>query len=162
MASQATLDRLCAEFDSPNEHITAAVLLLEQNATPAYLSRYRRHELGNLPEERLAAIAERLHLLNELEQRRATILQQAEERGAKTEELEQTLANTADQDLLDDYYQSMRPRRRGIAMQMEEKKTSSGQIVRACILKVSHIPAQRWTLCHLCALCSRSAEFAVF
>ncbi len=49
MASQATLDRLCAEFDSPNEHITAAVLLLEQNATPAYLSRYRRHELGNLP-----------------------------------------------------------------------------------------------------------------
>lgn len=124
MASQATLDRLCAEFDSPPEHIAAAVNLLEQNATPAYLSRYRRFELGNLPEDRLVALAERLHLLNELEQRRATILQQAEERGRKTEELEQTLANTADQDLLDDYYQSMRPRRRGIAMQMEEKGLS--------------------------------------
>ena len=121
MASQATLERLCAEFDTPTEHIHAAVLLLEQNATPAYLARYRRFELGNLPEDRLTALAERLHLLNELEQRRATIIEQAEERGRKTDELEATLANTADQDLLDDYYQSMRPRRRGIAMQMEEK-----------------------------------------
>ncbi|MCK5942791.1 MAG: hypothetical protein KAI24_12515, partial [Planctomycetes bacterium] len=119
MASQATLDRLCAEFDSPPEHIAAAVDLLEQNATPAYLARYRRHDLGHQPV--LRQVAERLHLLNELEQRRATILEQAEERGRKTPELEQTLANTADQDLLDDYYQSMRPRRRGIAMQMEEK-----------------------------------------
>ena len=121
MASQATLERLCAEFDTPTEHIHAAVLLLEQNATPAYLARYRRFELGNLPEDRLTALAERLHLLNELEQRRATIIEQAEERGRKTEELEATLASTADQDLLDDYYQSMRPRRRGIAMQMEER-----------------------------------------
>ncbi|MGC6488190.1 MAG: S1 RNA-binding domain-containing protein, partial [Planctomycetota bacterium] len=121
MASQATLDRLCAEFDSASEHILAAVELLEQNATPAYLSRYRRYAIGSLPEERLAAIAERLQALNELEQRRASVLEQAEERGRRTEELEQTLANTADQDLIDDYYQSMRPRRRGIAMQMEEK-----------------------------------------
>jgi|GEM_PF-2952643 len=124
MASQATLDRLCAEFDTPPEHITAAVNLLEQNATPAYLARYRRYELGGLPEDRLTVLAERLHLLNELEQRRANILEQADERGAKTEGLEQKLAATADQDLLDDYYQSMRPRRRGLAMQMEEKGLS--------------------------------------
>jgi uncharacterized protein len=121
MASQATLDRLCAEFDTPSEHILAAVELLEQNATPAFLARYRRYALGNLPEERLSAIAERLQLLNELEQRRASVLEQAEERGRRSEELERALANTADQDLIDDYYQSMRPRRRGIAMQMEEK-----------------------------------------
>ncbi|HEB53930.1 MAG TPA: S1 RNA-binding domain-containing protein [bacterium] len=121
MASQATLDRLCAEFDSPAEHIATAVALLEQNATPAYLARYRRHELGNMTEDRLVAVAERLHHLSELEQRRATILQQADERGRRTEELERALTATADQDLLDDYYQSMRPRRRGLAMQMEEK-----------------------------------------
>ena len=87
MASQATLDRLCAEFDSPAEHITAAVKLLEENATPAFLSRYRRYETGNLNEDRLVAVAERLHALTELEQRRATILEQAEERGRRTPEL---------------------------------------------------------------------------
>ena len=121
MASQATLDRLCAEFDTRPDIVAAAVTHLEQNATPAFLSRYRCYELDGLSEDRLVAIAERLHALTELEQRRITILEQAEERGRKTPELEATLASTADQDLLDDYYQSMRPRRRGIAMQMEEK-----------------------------------------
>lgn len=121
MASQATLDRLCAEFDTRPDLVAAAVTHLEQNATPAFLSRYRCYELDGLSEDRLVAIAERLHALTELEQRRTTILEQAEERGRKTPELEATLASTADQDLLDDYYQSMRPRRRGIAMQMEEK-----------------------------------------
>jgi uncharacterized protein len=121
MASPATLDRLCAEFDSPPEHIAAAAALLEQNATPAYLARYRRAAVGNLGEERLHAIRDRLHTLLELEQRKEAILQQAAERGRRTPELEATLATTVDQDLVDDLYQSMRPRRRGIAMQMEEK-----------------------------------------
>lgn len=121
MASPATLDRLCAEFDSPPDHIRAAVALLEEGATPAFLARYRRWSVGNLPEDRLHTIAERLHTLNELEQRKQTILQQAEERGKKTPELEAILADSVDQDVIDDLYQSMRPRRRGIAMQMEER-----------------------------------------
>jgi uncharacterized protein len=121
MASPATLDRLCAEFDSPPEHITAAVALFEEGATPAFLARYRRYAIGNLPEDRLHAIADRLHTLNELEQRKQTILQQAEERGKRTPELDEILAQSVDQDVIDDLYQSMRPRRRGIAMQMEEK-----------------------------------------
>jgi uncharacterized protein len=121
MASQATLDRLLAEFDSPPEIIGAVVNLLEAKATPAFIARYRRWEVGNLPEERLQAIAERLHTLTEIEQRRQSILQQAEERGRRTPELEATLADSVDQDLLDDIYQSMRPRRRGRAMEMEEK-----------------------------------------
>jgi uncharacterized protein len=121
MASQATIDRLCAEFDSPPDHIAAAVALLEDNATPAYLARFRRFAIGNLAEDRLQAIRERLHTLNEIDQRKQTILQQAEERSRRTPELEATLANSVDQDLIDDIYQSMRPRRRGIAMQMEEK-----------------------------------------
>lgn len=121
MASPATIDRLCAEFDSPPDHITAAIALLEDGATPAYLARYRRAAVGNLAEDRLHTIADRLHTLNELEQRKQTILQQAEERGKRTPELEAILANSVDQDVIDDLYQSMRPRRRGIAMQMEEK-----------------------------------------
>lgn len=121
MATPATLDRLCAEFDSPPEHIASAVALLEEHATPAFLARYRRHAVGNLPEERLGAIADRLHTLCELEQRKQSILQQAEERGRRTAELEATLQTSVDQDLIDDLYQSMRPRRRGLAMQMEEK-----------------------------------------
>ena len=121
MASEATLDRLLAEFDSPPESTKAVVALLEENATPAFIARYRRYQVGNLGEERLQAMADRLYTLTEIEQRRAAILQQAEERSRRTPELEATLATSVDQDLLDDLYQSMRPRRRGVAMQMEEK-----------------------------------------
>ena len=121
MASEATLDRLHAEFDSPPEVIAAIVEQLEAHATPSWITRYRRWAIGNVHEERVHAIAERLQALTEIEQRRATILQQADERGRRTPELEATVAETVDQDLLDDLYQSMRPRRRNRAMEMEEK-----------------------------------------
>ncbi|MBL9076448.1 MAG: helix-hairpin-helix domain-containing protein [Planctomycetes bacterium] len=121
MASQATLDRLHAEFDSPPEVIGAVVELLEGNATPSFIARHRRWAIDQMPEERVQAIAERLHALTEIEQRRQTILQQAEERGRRTPELEAMVADCVDQDLLDDLYQSMRPRRRNRAMEMEEK-----------------------------------------
>jgi uncharacterized protein len=121
MASEATIERLRAEFDSPPAAISAAVALLEQRCTPTYLAHYRRWSTHNLGEERLHAIAERLHVLDELEQRKQAIWQQAEERARATPELAALLAETVDQDYLDDLYQSMRPRRRGIAAQMEDK-----------------------------------------
>ncbi|MCA8950746.1 MAG: hypothetical protein KDE27_14685, partial [Planctomycetes bacterium] len=121
MASQATLDRLFAEFDSPPESIRTVVDLLEEKASPAFLARYRRWAIGNVSEERIQGMADRLHALEEIEQRKAAIQQQATERGSWTTELETTVRNSVDQDLIDDLYQSMRPRRRGPAMQMEEK-----------------------------------------
>lgn len=121
MASQSTLDRLQAEFDSPPEAIAAAVNLLEDQASPAFIARYRRWATGNMSEERLCAIAERLHFLGDVEARKQAIAQQAAEKGGLAEELQQVLEHSVDQDLLDDIYQSMRPRRRTAAVQMEEK-----------------------------------------
>lgn len=121
MASQSTLDRLQAEFDSAPDHIAAAVTLLEDHASPAFVARYRRAATGGMHEDRLQAIADRLHFLSELEQRKQAIAQHAQERGRMTEELQHILDTSVDQDLLDDLYQSMRPRRRTSAMQMEEK-----------------------------------------
>lgn len=121
MASQAILSRLQAEFDSPPDAIAAAVALLEQNAPPAFIARYRRAQGGDMGEERLHSLADRLHFLAELEVRKQAIAQQAQERGKLTPELQAVLDESVDQDLIDDLYQSMRPRRRTPAMQMEEK-----------------------------------------
>ena len=55
MATDAILDRLCAEFDSEKDHIRSAVALLERGAPPAFAARYRRHEVGGMLEERLVA-----------------------------------------------------------------------------------------------------------
>jgi transcriptional accessory protein Tex/SPT6 len=121
MASQATLDRLSAEFDSPPEHIAAAVALIEEKASPAYIAHYRRAAVGNMNEDRLCAISERVQFLNEQEQRKTAILEQAKERGTLTAEFEQTVRSSVDQDFIDDLYQSIRPRRRTAAVQLEEK-----------------------------------------
>ncbi len=121
MASQAILTRLQAEFDSPPDAIAAVVALLEEKAPPSFLFRYRRQQTGNLGEERLHAIAERLHFLLDLEQRKAAIAEQAREKGRLTEELQGILDHSVDQDLIDDLYQSLRPRRATPAMKMEEK-----------------------------------------
>ncbi|MBK8100340.1 MAG: helix-hairpin-helix domain-containing protein [Planctomycetes bacterium] len=121
MASEALLARLQAEFDSPPEAIAAVVALLEDQAPPAFIARYRRSQSRNMAEERIAAIADRLHFLAELEGRKQAIAQQAQEKGRMTPELEATLQSSVDQDLLDDLWQSMRPKRRTTGMQMEEK-----------------------------------------
>ncbi|MCA8967125.1 MAG: glutathione S-transferase C-terminal domain-containing protein [Planctomycetes bacterium] len=71
MAAQATLDRLFAEFDSPPEVIASIVALLEDQASPAFIARYRREATGGLGEDRIHAIAERWHALDEIEQRLA-------------------------------------------------------------------------------------------
>src|SRR5262249_41228221 len=112
MASPATLDRLQAEFDSPPHFIAAAAALLEEGAPPAFIARYRRLQPGNRQEARLQAIADRLHFLAEIEQRKQAIAQHAQERGRLDGELQKVLETSVDQDLLDDLYQSLRPRRR--------------------------------------------------
>ncbi|MEZ5963512.1 MAG: Tex-like N-terminal domain-containing protein [Planctomycetota bacterium] len=121
MASQSILARLQAEFDSPAEHIAAVVAHLEQGAPPQFVTRFRRDETGDLGEERVIAIAERLQSLRELEERKAAILEQAEQQGKLTDELRDNLTRSSDQDYVDDVYQSFRPRRRTVAVQAEEK-----------------------------------------
>jgi uncharacterized protein len=124
MVSELILTRLQAEFDAPPDSVRKITDLVEKGAPPQYISRFRREEVGDLGEDQIVAIGERLAFLNELQSRKASILEQAKQRGHATDELEQTLATTFDQDLLDDLYQSFRPRRRTAALQAEERGLS--------------------------------------
>ena len=113
MVAEQILQRLEAEFDSPPEQIRAVADLLAAGASPEFVALFRRDETGDPGEERVQAIAERLRFLSELEARKSLLLEQAASRGPGIEELTALLHDSVDQDLLDDYYQSMRPRRRG-------------------------------------------------
>ena len=121
MASESTLLRLQAEFDNPPEAIRAVTELLEAGATPDFLSYYRRDETGDLGEARIFALAERLHFLDDLDARKQAILEQAGAKGELSELLKATLDECFDQDLLDDIYQSFRPKRRTLGVQAAEK-----------------------------------------
>ena len=121
MASESTLLRLEAEFDNPAEFIRAVAALLEAGATPDFISHYRRDETGDIGEARTFAIATRLHFLEDLAARKQAILEQAEAKGEASQHLRQTLERCFDQDVLDDIYQSFRPKRRTAGVQAAEK-----------------------------------------
>ncbi|MHC4076899.1 MAG: Tex-like N-terminal domain-containing protein, partial [Planctomycetota bacterium] len=121
MASESTLLRLQAEFDNPPESIRAVTELLEAGATPDFIAQYRRDETGDIGEARTFAVAGRLHFLEDLATRKQAILEQAEARGEVSEQLRTTLEYCFDQDLLDDIYQSFRPKRRTPGVQAGEK-----------------------------------------
>eukprot|EP00904_Undaria_pinnatifida_P001935 jgi/Undpi1/11742/HiC_scaffold_37.g14037.m1 len=121
MASDAILQRLQAEFDSPPEALQTLVGLLSEGAPVPYVYRHCRERVPGMSEDRMHAVEERLHQLEETEQRKDAIRQQAEARGTLTEDLQKTLEGSFDQDLLDDIYQSLRPRRRTPAMVAEEQ-----------------------------------------
>jgi uncharacterized protein len=121
MASEPTLVRLQAEFDNSPDAIAAVATLLENGASPHFVSRFRRDEIGDLGETRVFELAERLHFLDDLETRKRAIRQQAEERDQLTDALQHTLAHCFDQDLLDDIYQTFRPSRRTPGVQAREK-----------------------------------------
>ncbi len=121
MASELTLQRLQAEFDTSPQSIQALASLLEHGATPDFIARYRRDETGDVDQDRIAAIQERLQFLSDLDARKQAILQQAESRGMVTADLQRTVTDCFDQDQLDDIYQSFRPSRRTPGVQAKEK-----------------------------------------
>ncbi|MEO0480180.1 MAG: Tex-like N-terminal domain-containing protein [Planctomycetota bacterium] len=119
MVPEPILRRLEAEFDSPPESIRATAELLFDGATPEFVALFRRDESGDLGEERILAISERLSLLRELDTRRTTIVEHAEQAHANAgeerppalsmDELRSLLDHSVDQDLYDDVEHFLRP-----------------------------------------------------
>ncbi|MHC5063408.1 MAG: helix-hairpin-helix domain-containing protein [Planctomycetota bacterium] len=109
MESEAILQRLEAEFDTPPEHIRAIVDLLEAGASALFIAHYRRDETGDTGEARTEAIAERLAFLKELEGRKPGIRELAQGREAELGNLAANLDQCFDQELLDELDHYLRP-----------------------------------------------------
>ncbi|MBK8976407.1 MAG: helix-hairpin-helix domain-containing protein [Planctomycetes bacterium] len=110
MVVESILQRLEAEFDSPPDAIRAVAELVSAGGSPEFITLFRRDETGDLGEERVAAISERLRTLEEVEQRRTLLLERAREHGrADLAELEELLGGVVEQDVLDDVDHLLRP-----------------------------------------------------
>ncbi len=109
MESEAILQRLQAEFDTPPDHIKAIVDLLSAGASPLFIAHYRRDETGDPGEGRCEAIAERLAFLTELEGRKPAISELAKGREAELGSLAANLDQCFDQELLDELDHYLRP-----------------------------------------------------
>jgi uncharacterized protein len=103
---------IATELKVTSQQISAAVALLDDDATVPFIARYRKEATGNLDDTQLRLLEERLIYLRALEERRQVILTSIEEQGKLTDELRQLIEQAETKQQLEDIYLPYKPKRR--------------------------------------------------
>lgn len=115
------LEQLTHELQLPKAGISAVISLLAEGNTIPFIARYRKEATGNLDEVQIRAIQERMNYLNEMEDRRQTILTSIESQGKMTDDLREQILSAATKNALEDLYLPYKPKRRTRAAIAREK-----------------------------------------
>lgn len=92
--------------------IAATIALLDEKATIPFIARYRKERTGNLDEVQIASIADEYRRLQELSERKETILRTIEEQGKLSPELRSRIESCWNTTELEDIYLPYRPHRK--------------------------------------------------
>lgn len=96
----------------PVKSIGNTLILLNEDCTVPFISRYRKEMTGGLDEVQISMIAKLKNQYEEIEKRKETILNAISEQDALTEELKNKILNCFDENLLEDYYLPYKKRRK--------------------------------------------------
>ncbi|KYZ74763.1 RNA-binding transcriptional accessory protein [Anaerosporomusa subterranea] len=99
----------------------AAIRLLDEGNTVPFISRYRKEVTGELDEEKIRLIEERLLYLRNLVKRQEEIVASIGEQGKLTPELEAAILSTVKLQELEDLYLPYRPKKRTRAQIARER-----------------------------------------
>ena len=102
------------------EYVENTIELLEDGATIPFISRYRKEATGGMNEVEVAAVANELDALTELQHRRDFILQSIESQDKLTDELSQRIETCWDATTLEDIYLPYKQKRRTRALVARE------------------------------------------
>lgn len=103
------------------KQVEQTIALLDEGATIPFISRYRKEATGGLDEVAVAAVAEQHRQLDELEHRKAFVLETIEAQGALTDELRARIMACWDATEIEDIYLPFKPKRRTRAQMAREK-----------------------------------------
>ena len=112
---------IAEELGIRKNQVEAVMKLLEEGNTIPFIARYRKEAHGGLNDEILRNLDERLTYLQNLEEKKATVLSTIEEQGALTPELRRQIEGVMTQVALEDLYRPYRPKRRTRAMIAKER-----------------------------------------
>jgi uncharacterized protein len=96
----------------PSKSIENTIMLLNEDATIPFISRYRKERTGNLDEVQIGEIVKFKELFEALEKRKKAILKALEEQKVLTSELAQKVTNTKDLISLEDLYLPYKKKRK--------------------------------------------------
>ena len=121
MDTENFISKIASELNVSPRQVQATVTLLEGGATVPFIARYRKEATGSLDEVSITSIRDRWHQLQELEKRRAAVLDSLKEQGKLTKELEEKVLAAETMTVLEDIYLPFRPKRRTRATVAKEK-----------------------------------------
>jgi uncharacterized protein len=100
--------------------VRTVVALLADGATVPFIARYRKEATGGLDEVQIRDIETQRTYFTELEQRRASILEEIQKQGKLTDELRAKILGCTQKSELEDLYLPYKPKRRTRAMIAKE------------------------------------------
>ena len=113
--------KIAEELNIRESQVEATVKLIDDGNTIPFIARYRKEVTGNLSDEILRDLGERLTYLRNLEKRKEEIIRLIDEQGKLTDELTVKIASTMVLSELEDIYRPYRPKKRTKATIAKEK-----------------------------------------
>jgi uncharacterized protein len=113
--------QLTNEFNLKTSQVQNAVKLMDDGCTVPFIARYRKEMTGELNDQVLRELSERLTYLRNLEQRREEVFKSISEQDKMTAELEAELNKCVTLQEIEDIYAPYRPKRRTRATIAKEK-----------------------------------------
>ncbi|MCX7117777.1 MAG: Tex family protein [Legionellales bacterium] len=107
---------IACELRVKASQVESAISLLDEGATVPFIARYRKEATGHLDDTMLRRLAERLHYLRDLDERRLLVLETIREQHQLTPELERAIHLADTKTRLEDLYLPYRPKRRTKAL----------------------------------------------
>ena len=112
---------LAQELNIRPEQAKAAIKLLDEGNTVPFIARYRKEATGELEDEQLRKLEERLAYLRNFVKRQEEILNKIAEQEKLTEELQQAIEKTTKLQELEDIYLPFKQKKRTRAQKAREK-----------------------------------------
>ncbi len=116
----STAAAIARELKAKVSQVDAAIRLLDGGDTVPFIARYRKEATNGLDDTQLRFLAERLHYLRELDQRRTLVLKALQEQNQLTPELEKAIFAADTKTRLGDLYAPFRPKRHTKAILAKE------------------------------------------
>ena len=115
------ISKIAKELNLHEKQVITTASLLAEGSTVPFIARYRKEATGTLDEVVITAIRDRLLQLQQLDERKAAVLESIEKQGKLTDELKAKINACETMAVLEDLYLPYKPKRRTRATMAREK-----------------------------------------
>ncbi|WP_435165579.1 Tex family protein [Paenibacillus glycanilyticus] len=112
---------MASQLSIPITKVKSAVALLDEGNTIPFIARYRKEMTGELDENDLRAIEERLQYMRNLEDRKREVIRLIDEQGKLTDELRRSIEGSGKLQEIEDLYRPYRQKRKTRASVAKER-----------------------------------------